>query len=138
MTLLAYKWLDLSEMRGNQMRKILAVDDDNDILDVIKIILEDEGYEVATLTNGKNIIDSITNIRPDLILLDVMLSGMDGREICKTIKANSHFNFIPIIMISASHNLQNYKALPGPPNGFIPKPFDIDNLVTVVNGHFAA
>ena len=138
MTLLAYKSLDLSEMRVNEMRKILAVDDDNDILDVIRIILEDEGYEVATLTNGKDIINSITSIRPDLILLDVMLSGMDGREICKTIKADAHFNFIPIIMISASHNLQNYSALPGPPNGFIPKPFDIDKLVNVVNGHFAA
>lgn len=120
------------------MRKILAVDDDNDILDVIRIILEDEGYEVATLTNGKNIIDAISNIRPDLILLDVMLSGMDGREICKTIKANSNFNPIPIIMISASHNLQNYQNLPGAPNGFIPKPFDIDRLVNVVNDHFAA
>lgn len=138
MTLLAYKWLDLSEMRVSQMRKILAVDDDNDILDVIRIILEDEGYEVATLTHGKDIIESITSIRPDLILLDVMLSGMDGRELCKTIKADEHFNLIPIIMISASHNLQNYNALPGPPNGFIPKPFDIDKLVNVVNGHFAA
>lgn len=120
------------------MRKILAVDDDNDILDVIRIILEDEGYEVATLTNGRNILEAISSIRPDLILLDVMLSGMDGREICKAIKANSNLNPIPIIMISASHNLQNYQNIPGAPNGFIPKPFDIDRLVTVVNGHFAA
>ncbi len=120
------------------MRKILAVDDDDDILDVIRIILEDEGYEVATLTHGQNILDSITSIKPDLILLDVMLSGMDGRELCKTIKADLNFNLIPIIMISASHNLHNFTALPGPPNGFIPKPFDIDNLVDVVNGQFAA
>jgi DNA-binding response OmpR family regulator len=120
------------------MRKVLAVDDDNDILDIIRIILEDEGYEVATLSNGKNILSCLSNIRPDLILLDVMLSGMDGREICKTIKSDSAFKLIPIIMISASHNLQNYNVLPGPPNGFIPKPFDIDNLVHVVNGHFAA
>jgi CheY-like chemotaxis protein len=138
MTLLAYKSLVPQRNERNEMRKILAVDDDNDILDVIRIILEDEGYEVATLTNGRNIIDSITNIRPDLILLDVMLSGMDGREICRTIKANLTLNPIPIIMISASHNLQNYNNLPGPPNGFIPKPFDIDKFVHVVNGHFTA
>jgi DNA-binding response OmpR family regulator len=120
------------------MKKILAVDDDNDILDVIKIILEDEGYEVATLSNGKNIIESISTIHPDLILLDVMLSGMDGREICKTIKAVSALSLIPIIMISASHNLQNFLNLPGPPNGFISKPFDIDLLVNEVKGHLAA
>jgi CheY-like chemotaxis protein len=120
------------------MKKVLAVDDDNDILDIIRIILEDEGYEVATLSNGKNILNNISDIRPDLILLDVMLNGMDGREICKAIKSDAAFNPIPIIMISASHNLQNFNILPGPPNGFIPKPFDIDNLVHVINRQFAA
>mgnify|MGYP001079508295 CR=1 FL=1 len=138
MTLLAYKWLVPQRNDRIEMRKILAVDDDNDILDIIRIILEDEGYEVATLTNGKNIIDSVMSIRPDLILLDVMLSGMDGRELCKSIKANLTLNPIPIIMISASHNLHNFNALPGPPNGFIPKPFDIDSFVHVVNKHLAA
>lgn len=118
------------------MRKILAVDDDNDILDILRIILEDEGYEVETLSNGKNILDNLSNIRPDLILLDVMLNGMDGREVCRTIKEDAVFNLIPVIMISASHNLHNYTSLPGAPNGFIPKPFDIDNLVGVVNEHF--
>lgn len=119
-------------------RKILAVDDDNDIVDVIKIILEDEGYEVSTLTNGKNVFNVISSFRPDLILMDVMLGGMDGREICKAIKSHKLFKGIPVVMISASHNLQNLLQLPGSPNDFLPKPFDIDHLVRKVNAQFAA
>lgn len=118
-------------------KKILAVDDDREIVEVIKIILEDEGYEVSTLTNGKNVLSVITSLRPDLILLDVMLGGMDGREICKTIKSHAIFKFIPIVMISASHNLQNLLKMPGSPNDFLSKPFDIDHLVEKVRIHLA-
>lgn len=113
-------------------KKILAVDDDREIVEVIKIILEDEGYEVSTLTNGKNILNVIKALRPDLILLDVMLGGMDGREICRTIKSHEIFKRIPIVMISASHNLQNLLKMPGSPNDFLAKPFDIDHLVMKV------
>lgn len=113
-------------------KKILAVDDDPDIVEVIKIILEDEGYEVSTLTSGRNVLNIISSIRPDLILLDVMLGGMDGREICRSIKSHSIFKYIPIVMISASHNLQNLLKLPGSPNDFLSKPFDIEYLVMKV------
>ena len=119
-------------------KKILAVDDDRDIVDVIKIILEDEGYEVSTLTSGRNILDVISSIRPDLILLDVMLGGMDGREICKSIKSHAIFKYIPIVMISASHNLQSVLKMPGSPNDFISKPFDIDHLVSKVRMQLGA
>ncbi|TKC06036.1 response regulator [Pedobacter frigoris] len=119
-------------------RKILAVDDDNDIVDIIKIILEDEGYEVSTLTNGKNVFNVISSLRPDLILLDVMLGGMDGRDICRAIKEHVTFRNIPVLMISASHNLQGLLKLPGSPNDFLSKPFDIDSLVKKVKAQFAA
>lgn len=118
-------------------KKILAVDDDEDIVEVIKIILEDEGYEVMTLTSGKNVMNVISNHRPDLILLDVMLAGMDGREICKSIKAHQTFKYIPIVMISASHNLHNILKLPGSPNDFLAKPFDINHLVSKVKMQLA-
>lgn len=118
-------------------KKILAVDDDREIVDVIKIILEDEGYEVSTLTTGKNILNVISSIRPDLILLDVMLGGMDGREICKSIKSHAIFKYIPIVMISASHNLQSLLKLPGSPNDFLSKPFDIEHLLIKVKNQLA-
>lgn len=117
-------------------KKVLVVDDDNDILDVIRIILEDEGYEVSTLDNGREVLEEVANNMPDLILLDVMLCGMDGRDVCKNLKAHTLFKLIPIIMISASHNLQGFLDEEGAADGFISKPFDIDNLIAVVDAHF--
>lgn len=119
-------------------RRILAVDDDNDIVDIIKIILEDEGYEVTTLTNGREVLTAIAASRPDLILLDVMLGGIDGRDICRALKADKMFSDIPIVMISASHNLHNLLTEQGSPNDFLAKPFDIDHLIKKVNAQFAA
>lgn len=119
-------------------KRVLVVDDDEDILDVIRIILEDEGYEVTTLNNGNDVSKNVAASKPDLILLDVMLGGMDGREICKDLKSNSMFQLIPIVMISASHNLQDQLQQPKSANAFIPKPFDIDNLINVVNAQLIA
>jgi DNA-binding response OmpR family regulator len=123
-------------MRVMKAKKVLVVDDDNDILDVIQIILEDEGYEVATLDNGREVVDAVSNNTPDLILLDVMLCGIDGRDICRTLKADPLFSLIPIIMISASHDLQTFMSQKGCADGFISKPFDIDDLVATVNSQF--
>ncbi len=117
-------------------RRILAVDDDNDIVDIIKIILEDEGYEVLTLTNGRDVFKMISLSRPDLILLDVMLGGIDGRDICRAIKSDKLLSDIPIVMISASHNLHNILTEQGSPNDFLAKPFDIDILIKKVNAQF--
>jgi CheY-like chemotaxis protein len=65
------------------MQRILAVDDNEDILEVLQLILEDSDYEVETLTDGHLLFDKIKAHRPDLILLDIMLGSMDGRELCK-------------------------------------------------------
>jgi DNA-binding response OmpR family regulator len=119
-------------------KRVLVVDDDEDILDVIRIILEDEGYQVTTLNSGKRIIENIAASRPDLILLDVMLGASDGREICRELKSNSRFQYIPIVMISASHNLHDQLLQPKSADAFIPKPFDIDNLINVVNAQIVA
>jgi CheY-like chemotaxis protein len=123
-------------MTEMEAKKVLVVDDDRDILDVIGIILEGEGYEVSSLDNGRDVVDEVCKNRPDLILLDVMLCGIDGREICKKLKSNPTFCQIPIVMISASHNLQGSPEQKGSANGFIAKPFDIDNLVSVVGSQF--
>jgi len=119
-------------------KKILAVDDDNDILDVIRIILEDEGYEVFTLANGKQVLELVEEKVPDLILLDVMLGGLDGRDICRELKAHEVFKKIPVVMISASHNLNNLLLMPGAPDNFLAKPFDIDRLIDMVKTQLVA
>lgn len=117
-------------------KRVLVVDDDRDILNVIEIILEDEGYVISTLDNGREVMEEVKKNMPDLILLDVMLCGIDGRDVCKKLKSEPLLSLIPIIMISASHNLRGFIEEKGSADGFISKPFDVDNFITVVNSHF--
>jgi DNA-binding response OmpR family regulator len=69
-------------------KKILIIDDDPDILEILSLILVESGYEVRMLSCGDTVFDDIKDFRPDLILMDIMLAGMDGRAICKEIKEN--------------------------------------------------
>lgn len=120
------------------MRRILAVDDDNDILEVLQFILEDSGYEVETLSDGHFLMDTINKHAPDLILLDIMLGTMDGRELCKEVKNTASTHSIPVILISASHNISSSMNQDGAPNDFIAKPFDINNLLAKIKYQLAA
>jgi DNA-binding response OmpR family regulator len=120
------------------MRRILAVDDDKDILDILQYILEDSGYEVETLSDGHFLFEKIKANTPDLILLDIMLGNMDGRDLCKAVKAKDETHDIPVILISASHNVAGSMNQKGAPNAFIAKPFDIDDLLSAIKGQLAA
>jgi DNA-binding response OmpR family regulator len=112
--------------------RILAVDDDNDILEVLQYILEDSGYEVDTLTDGHHLFEKIKAHVPDLILLDIMLGNMDGRQLCKDVKAKQETHDIPVILVSASHNTSGLMHQKGAPDAFIEKPFDIDTLLDTI------
>lgn len=121
-----------------RMRRILAVDDNEDILEILKLILEGYDYEVATLANGHLLADQIKDYRPDLILLDIMLGDMDGRELCKMLKSNVETQDIPIIMISASHGLSERFKPCDAPDDFLAKPFDISELLDKVQTQLSA
>jgi DNA-binding response OmpR family regulator len=114
------------------MSKILVVDDDLDILSVMKILLTMRGFEVEVISNGENALPGIESFKPDLILLDVLISGHDGRMICKKLKSNKDTSNIPVIMFSAhpgaAATVTDYGA-----NDFISKPFDVNNLMKKVN-----
>jgi CheY-like chemotaxis protein len=115
---------------------ILVVDDDEGIVEVIQIVLEGEGYLVRTATNGDGLHD-LTNNLPDLILLDVLLSGDDGRDICKSLKSNAATKHIPVIMLSA-HSDASKVADAGGADDFLEKPFDVDNLIDIVAKHLTS
>ncbi|QHS56038.1 response regulator [Mucilaginibacter sp. 14171R-50] len=117
------------------MRRILAVDDDKDILEVLQFILEDSGYKVDTLTDGRLLMETIQNKHPDLILLDIMLGNLDGRELCQALKKEADTHNIPVIMISASHNVGSSLNQENGPNDFIEKPFDINVLLNSIKRH---
>ncbi|MBS1738125.1 MAG: response regulator [Bacteroidetes bacterium] len=114
------------------MSRILVIDDDVDILSVMEILLTMKGFSVETIANANNAVSKIENYLPDLILLDVLISGFDGRTICKEIKSNHKTSHIPIIMFSAhpgaEATIKDYGA-----DDFIYKPFDVDYLLSRVN-----
>jgi len=114
------------------MSKILVVDDDVDILSVMEILLTMKGFEVEVIAKGENIFPKIESFKPDLILLDVLISGFDGRSICRKLKENVETQQIPVIMFSAhpgaAATIAEYGA-----NDFIAKPFDVTNLLAKVN-----
>jgi DNA-binding response OmpR family regulator len=112
-------------------KKILVLDDDHDLLEMMEIVLSAEGYTVFTRNNGDDITTHIANFKPDLILMDVMLAGLDGRDLCRNIKADKLLT-APVILISGTHNLAQVMKMEGAPDDFIAKPFDIDDLLSKV------
>ncbi len=111
--------------------RVLVVDDDESILDAICITLEDFGYTVATIMKGNEIYQKIRTFHPDVILLDVLMSGSDGREICRNIKGDNATKKIPVVMISA-HPSANKGARECGANDFLAKPFETKDLLTKI------
>lgn len=114
------------------MKKILVVDDDKDILEALHLILEGEGYFVNTATNEQEALHCLQAFCPDLVILDVLLSGDDGRTICKKIKAHISFSHTPVLMMSAHLTAQESSFTAGA-NGFLAKPFDIPELLQKID-----
>ena len=81
--------------------RITIVDDDRDTREFLREVLEHEGYDVQVVSNGLRLISSLQVDRPDLVLLDVVMSWMDGFELCRAIKKNPAFADIPVIFITA-------------------------------------
>lgn len=107
---------------------ILAVEDDLGILEILQLILLNEGYKVITYTSGKDVEQLIEEHHPDLVLMDIRLGDMDGREICKSIKADAKYQDTPVVLMSA-HAFSDKMMEEAFANDFIPKPFDIDLLL---------
>ena len=113
-------------------KKILVVDDDPYIREIIMIILELEGYNVAGLDNGKAVINAVQQIRPDIVFLDVQLGDSDGRDICRELKEHSATRSIPIVIISANQGWHTFLDKECNADGFLAKPFEIKELVDYV------
>ena len=82
-------------------KKIMVVDDEADIRELIKFNLEKEGFDVVPVSDGETALEEARLKQPDLIILDVMLPGIDGIEVCFKLKSDSAYKSIPIVMLSA-------------------------------------
>jgi DNA-binding response OmpR family regulator len=111
------------------MKKILVVDDDDDVLETIQLILEIGGYKISPLNNAKLLFDSINDFKPDLILLDIVLGKIDGKVICSQLKSHSETKDIPLLMMSGLYSLNELEGLQCTPDDFMTKPFKMDVLL---------
>lgn len=112
-------------------KKILVVDDDPDILDFLQVILEEEGYIVGTTNKGEYVEELHNGGLPTLILLDVFLSGKDGRHIVKHLKSQGETKHIPVIMFSAHPSAEETARAAGA-DDFLAKPFEVDELIVMI------
>ena len=113
------------------MKKIIVADDDSSILEVIKIILEDAGYEITTVSDPSLILSTVAKVKPNLVLLDIWMSGFDGRNLTKKLKSQNETKQIPVVIISA-HNDTAKMAKEAQADGYLAKPFDMEDLVKTV------
>lgn len=109
------------------MKKILIVDDDEGVLGALEMLLSDEGYSVMGVASESQVYKAVSDFKPDMIILDVLLSGSDGRTICKKLKNNPETLDIPVVMASAhptaEREIKKYKA-----DDFLAKPFGLYEL----------
>ena len=119
-------------------KKILIVDDNELMIEVMTYILISNGYEVISFNGGENIFNDIRANHPDLVILDALLPGMDGRDICKLIKLNKNTRDLPVIICSGSDDIDESLTQKGAPNDVLHKPFDINNLIEKVEYQLAA
>lgn len=113
------------------MLKVLLVDDDSDLLEMVALALTANQMIVTSMNNGNNILESLSDVLPQVILMDIFLGDLDGRELCRAIKNSEQFRNVPVILYSAgqiSASSIEYSLA----DAFINKPFDIEYLVNKI------
>lgn len=122
---------------ANTVKKILIADDEPDILEIIQYNLRNEGYEVVTAKNGNEAIDMAKKFQPDLIILDIMMPGKNGIEVCNILRLQPAFNDTLIIFLTAlSDEGSEVKGLETGADDYLTKPVSPKVLVSKVNALF--
>ena len=116
-------------------RKILIADDDPGIRDIFQIVLVKAGYDIEVKDDANEIFGNNFTI-PDLFLIDKLLSGVDGLDVCRFLKNNPQTNNIPVVMVSASPDIGTV-ALKAGADDFIEKPFELSYLLKVIERNIA-
>jgi len=115
--------------RNHAPRKVMVVDDEPSIRDLIVAVLEDEGYAVVAATNGRRALELMPSERPDLVIMDIMMPEMDGREAYRRLRDLPDLAHTPVVMMSAAVAPDRLTPRVA---AFLAKPFDLDLLLTTV------
>ncbi|UKT63044.1 response regulator [Pedobacter mucosus] len=117
------------------MKRILVVDDNSAILDVLEILLSEEGYKVKCVDDASDFLPVVIDFEPQLIILDIQLGRYDGRALCDNLKGLGNTKDIPVLLMSAKVNIRDMGVYTCTAQEFITKPFDIDDVVRRVSSH---
>ncbi len=111
-------------------RRILVVDDDPDIVEMVQFFLSGSNFQVFVAQNGKEALEQVEMNRPDLVLLDIRMPQMDGLEVCERLRNGVMTKSTPIIMVTAEGRRQDVAdALAAGADGYVIKPFNLKKLV---------
>ncbi len=117
------------------MAKILVVDDEPSIVEVVELILKDKGYDVITAFDGEEALKQVRSQSPDLVVLDLKLPKMDGHAVHKALREDEKHKDIPVIMLTACGELEKMqKGMETGAVAYIMKPFDNAVLLGVIKG----
>jgi DNA-binding response OmpR family regulator len=119
-------------------KKILIVEENALMIEVMTYILMNYGYEVFTTRSGSDVFEHIKTDHPDLIILDAVLPGINGREICQLIKLNKTTHNLPVIICSGDESIDEALNQKGAPDDVLHKPFDINCLIEKIECQLAA
>jgi DNA-binding response OmpR family regulator len=118
--------------------KILVVDDEADARALSKRILERNGFQVLEATNGDEAIQEANTKSPDLILLDIVMPGKDGVEVCKILKSQAQTKQIPIVMFTVlGRDADKKRAADARCDGYLTRPFNTEDILTEVKKHLS-
>jgi two-component system alkaline phosphatase synthesis response regulator PhoP/two-component system response regulator VicR len=116
-------------------RKILLADDEEDIKVIVQMYLETIGYDVVTAFDGLDAVEKAKEIKPDLILMDIMMPVIDGIEVTRQLKSQDETRDIPVVMLTAAaQSTMVDRAMKAGAADYISKPFEPDALKTVIDG----
>ena len=118
-------------MTKSKNKKVLIVDDEEDIIEMVRFRLEKSGYEVMSALDGPSGIDTAVAAKPDIILLDVSMPNMDGWEVCRRLRANPVTCHCKIIIITATRKLEEARTCG--PDQLLLKPFNFQELIDALN-----
>jgi CheY-like chemotaxis protein len=118
---------------------ILVVDDNSDNVEILRAFLESRGFTVAEARDGRTALARMEEVRPDLVLLDVMMPGMDGWEVCRVIKQHPQLGDTKVVMVTAKGGFEDkMEGLRSRADDYVVKPVDFKELMEKVTRNLAA
>lgn len=121
-------------MNRYNTKKVLLVDDEPNILTALEFILKQQGLKVDKAMNGERALHMMEIFRPNIVVLDVMMPGMDGFEVAKTIRSNPNYEDVRIIFLTAKGTIED--KMTGYANGgeiYLTKPFENEEVIQIIN-----